>query len=795
MNGPYANKYGNPSPAGGAKTVSVNDGKTTINLPLAGITRSVPASFVDNEASGRIDWQASSKDRIFGRYLFQRQLNADAAGTTSAGTFVDVPDEGQQLGIDWVRNWTSTFLNQARFSYSKTTLSFEGQKGGTKQFAGCTVANINSCPTRIDFSGGNLGSAGFATNLPQARLVKVTSYQDNAQWVRGRHTIKFGGEFDHQFSPNDFLPSINGRFRFSSFTTLLKNTPNNATIGDGVVRLNFKENDLAFYGQDDWKVLDNLTLNLGLRWEWNQQAINLLHDLTVKRETGPNPFWDPTLPLAARTVPKVPEALKNFGPNIGFAFTPRGFGPVFGEGKTVIRGGFRIAYDPSFYNIFLNVATAAPTVNLASLATPSRPVPAGVLYNGTEIRAAKLPLIPRGGNPGFRNQTQVTKNFHNPYSEQYSLGLQREITPKIAAEVRYVGNHTVGNFQTINANPALISAFTGENQAALFPGSVPAGVVPCTTAGTPGAGEGRIDCSHALVRLRANSAYSFYNGLQTELRVRAYHGLSGSLGYTFSRTIDNVSEIFSTFGGGNSIAGSQNFFDNKLAERNVNGTSYPNVLTVSYIYDFPFYKSQQGFVGKVLGGWETSGIYSYHTGQPYTAVEAGGLATYCDDNFNFSFFGASTCRPAVGNPNAPLDTVGQCTTTAPGCNPVDFFGGTATQFHYIYNDTLYAKSVKNPFGGAGRNTLRGQTFNNLDVALYKNVKATERLTMQLGVTAGNVLNRQYRGVPDPVIEDGRFDISGPAASNPAFNPGGTYQNTFGNSSGRRRLNFGVRLIF
>src|SRR5262249_57189612 len=113
------------------------------------------------------------------------------------------------------------------------------------------------------------------------------------------------------------LPNINGAFTFASFSTFIANTPVAAgglSLADGPPSFNFKEQDVAFYSQDDWRVKDNLTLNLGMRWEWFQQAINLLHDITLANQAASVPFWNATLPESITTIPKVDQDLNNFGP-------------------------------------------------------------------------------------------------------------------------------------------------------------------------------------------------------------------------------------------------------------------------------------------------------------------------------------------------------------------------------------------------------------------------------------------------------------------------------------------------
>ena len=804
--GPFAVKLGNPTVvAGTTLLLPVSDGTTRALVEFGKISRAVKQNYRDNEATSRVDWQISNNDRFFGRYDFQQNLSSQATGRFAAGAIVDVPGRSQQVGLDYTHNFGTNILNQARVGYSRANFGFEA---GT--FPGCTRADINNCPTGISAGGSNL-AFGIQSNLPQGRIINNYQFQDNASWVKGHHSFKFGGEYGRQRSPNVFLPNINGTFTFSSstgtaggsqpacslflpasadrtattcgFSRFLANR-GTLSLTDGPKSFNFRENDLAFYFQDDWKVFDNLTLNMGLRWEYFQQAINLLHDLTVARESNPaTAFFSTAVPLANRTIARTPEAYKNFGPNIGFAYTPRVLEGLFGHDKTVIRGGFRIAYDPAFYNIFLNVATSAPVVNAGTITGCVGCLPSSA--TGTAVRAQNLPLLPRGANPGLRNQTIVSKNFHNPYSEQYSLGVERQITSKIAAEVRYVGNHTVGNFQSIDANPDVT------NLERDFPGIV-SGIAVCP-AGTPSAGLARPDCSRTPVRARTNGAYSLYNSLQTRLDFQNFHGLTAGVAYTYSRTIDNVSEIFGTFGGGNTVAFSSNPLDTKIAERGLSGTSYPNVASLYYIYDLPWFKQQQGFIGHLLGGYQVNGVYRYNSGQPFTPAQFN-QNSYCDarEYGAFSSF-VDFCRPLVSNPNAPVTAIGQCTsTTLPGCALVNTFTGAPTTpnaVHFIVNDNTASLLFGGPFARAvGRNTLRAQPFNNLDFGVYKNLKITERINTQLQWNVFNLLNHQYRGTGDVFVDDGATTFANGSTA-PAFT------NNLANSSNQRTMIFGLKIIF
>jgi hypothetical protein len=855
--GPFAIADGNPQIAGATQNVLVSDGVTTATVQMAPISRSLPGLFNDQQWTVRGDWQISNKDRFFARYLREDTDNTNASGTGWNATRVDVPGVTNQIGLDYTRAWTNNYTMQLRTSYSRADIGFEGGP------LGCLRATIMECPSRIGFSAaGTNGAFGQATNLPQGRLVNNTQYQGNNVWVVGRHNLKFGGEYDRQRSPNVFLPNINGSFTFRGdagcgtysalgttpaeiaelggalscgFSNFIANHPSQLQLADAPSngKFEFKEQDLAFYFQDDWRIKDNLTLNLGLRWEWNQQAINLLHDLTTAQQTGPAPFWNTSLPLERTTLPKIPQDLNNWGPNVGFAYTPRFWKSVFGEDKTVIRGGFRIAYDPSFYNIFLNVATAAPVVNLGTITTGGAPGFApglvGADTSGASLRAAGyLGFIPVGGDPGFRSQTNVAADFHNPYAEQWSLGIQRSITSKMAYEIRYVGNHTIGNFMTINANPLIGSAtsatactggqFTNAGAAVNvspvclardFPSLVPAGLTPCTSgtsATTPGFG--RVDCDRSLVRQRKNEAFSIYHSLQQEIRFQNWHGLSSGMNWTWSKAIDNVSEIFSTLSGGNAVAGAQNPFQHTIGERGVGGTSYTHTATIFWIYDMPWYKNQTGLLGRVLGGWQWNGTWRYDTGQPFNPFQAV-RSGYCDNSFNTTFFGslADTCRPVLSSESAAIDTVGRYRDSDPAAafvpvltdfnQPCSGTVGSATcpaispdSVHWIINDNVAARALGNPFLGVGRNTFTGQSYNQVNLGLIKTTKVNEQVSFKLQVNLQNAFNRQFRGVPDPLIDDGQFD--------PANGLTGSFMNNYFNNSGtntRRRMTIGLKVIF
>ena len=797
--GPTAISAGNPV-YGGLTNVPVTVGNTTVPIQFGTVTRNLPALFNDYEATGRVDFQLTKKDRLFARYIFQQSINTnvefEGSAPAAGGDFVDVPGRSQQIGLDYTRTFSNSFLNQLRFSYSRAVSAFQGGA-----FPNCTQTNVSSCPPQILID--SPGDLGFGVNeaFPQGRIINVYQLQNNASWVRGRHVFKFGGEYEKQRSPNAGLFGVNGLFEFTDFNSFLANTPNFSQVAFGPPVLRFKENDLGLYFQDDWRVKDNLTLNLGLRWDWYQQATNLLHDESVARQTGPDPLWDTTLPLSQTTVPKLPEHYRNFGPVLGFAWTPRILPALFGGDKTVIRGGFRIAYDFEFYNLGLNVGGSAPFSNLASFASAVNPgLPDVTQFNGASISAALFPLAPKG-NPGEAAQTTVDPNLRNPYSEQWNLGIQRQIGTKLAAEVRYVGNHTIHNFQTINGNPALLPLIR-----AGFGNLIPAGLTPCTNPALPGGAAtdsnglpaGYADCNRTQVLEYANTGFSIYHGLQSQLRFQNWHGFTAQASYTFSKTIDNATEVFSTGTGGNTNSFAQNPFNISDGERGTSGLSYPHVFGLLWVYDLPFYTGQQGLTGRLLGGWQINGTYRYTSGEPWTVVQTRQSDSLCDPT-DWTGSPRDACRPILFNPSAPFLSVGQCTNpTAPGCGLTDLVTGNPLALnaaHWIINDPAAAQFFGSPFLGVGRNTQRGEAISTANLSVYKNVKLREHLTLQLQADVFNVLNNQWLGVPTSPRVD---RVTRGTFATTRFNPNGDAEfagNQTTDGLTRRRMQFGVKFIF
>jgi len=802
--GPYGITGGNPTPSGDAtiKTLTGADG-SSCDVQFAGVQRTLPTNLKEYDSMARIDWNGA-KDHVYGRWIYQKvmPLNLDpGGGSAAAGYPYSVPGFGEDFGASWTRTLTSSMVNELRLSYGRLTAEFGGNSIG------------NTIPNQTNLANGlsniNLPSGyqdfGPPNNTPQGRVVNTYQLQDNWSYFHGRHQFKAGTNLTYQRSPNVFLPNYNGTYNFPNFQAYADNIPSSISITLGSPTLDFREHDSFFYFGDDIKATSNLTLNLGLTYTYFGQPANLFHTADVKNETGDTPFFDPSLPLEVRTFPLLPAPKSQFGPSAGFAYSMQG-------GKMVLRGGYRLAFDPPFYNIYLNIASSAPQVLAQTLSGDSAAAnPLLAAPFGPAVRSQLAPYLTLGvQDPRNFNQTTVSPNFRADHVQSWSFGVQRQIIPALVAEARYVGNHGGNLFQSINGNP-----YVAGLQAA-FPNSIPSTVTPCSeTDAVVARAVGRESCNLGIERLRTNTGVSDYEALQTELRAtNLAHQLTLRTAYTWSKTTDNVSEIYNTLSGGNTVAFSQNPLSYVGAEHGLSGLDIPQNWTMSFVEQLPFYRDQHGVAGHILGGWTVAGTYLLGSGEPYSPVQfaintysGGGFlpggALY-DNPFNTAFIGIyETARPFAGSPSAPVSAVGiyaadACNYLDVGCsapanqlisfNAANTTGAvqtmTPSQVRFIANgleaNTLYGT----PYGNVGRNTVRDFHTNSANFTLAKDIKITERLKAQWRMDMLNVFNHPNFGSVDTFLDDAGYLAEGTGFGVPSLTSGGN-----------RSINFQLKLLF
>jgi hypothetical protein len=851
--GPFAisggNPFATPQNAGAFQIENLGTAALPCNVEFGGVTRILQTPFHGFNFTDRMDYNLGSSDTIMGRYLFNRGNNFDVDfGDGAAGYPVNVPAISQAVLIGWTHNISSRMVNEARVGFNRLNVDFGGNSLGTVP----TANGVDQAVTRVTFNepGATNLALGAATNLPQSRIVNTWQGQDNWNFVMGKHTLKAGVNYTFQRSPNVFLPNLDGAFRFSNWTQFANDVPNRVQLAAGNPDLDFREHDTFLYAGDDWKISHNLTLNLGLTWSYYGQPANLFNQLEVPRESNPaTALWASVssattgagaavigqpIPLSARTFPSIPAPKDSFGPSVGFAYTPDWGGFMTGHGKTTFRGGYRLLYDPPFYNIYLNMASSAPNVftqSFTAAQSATKPLPANA--TGPAVRSAYASFLQAGVfDPRSFSDTGLDPNFGPDKVHSYSFGFERELTKKSALEVRYVGNQGTNLFQSINANPDVAGL------QAVAPNLIPAGVTACPAANAVVANAvGRENCNEGILRSRNNGGYSSYNGLQAEFRAtNLFKQLTIRTAYTYSKTLDNVSEIFATGAGGNTTFAAQNPFNTGSAEHSFSGLDIPQQWSILFTEDLPFFKEQHGLAGHLLGGWGMSANYILASGQRYTPVQAfAAFGSNPGNPFDIGYLGAfvgfDTARPFLGSLSAPATAVGiyagdacilfEPTSNqgpcAPSVNPTQLLSLTAmgqncgrgatdstgtplscavvpvtnNQVRYITNAVTAESVFGTPFGNAARNLSQDAITNTANFSVMKHIKLGEHASFEFRMSMLNAFNHPNFSSVDPFIED-----AGQHAQGTGFGDPSTTNTTFAGSNGAtRRINFGGTIRF
>jgi outer membrane receptor protein involved in Fe transport len=805
--------------------------------------RSFSTPFTQDEVSVRGDVKLTDKDSVWGSYLYQESNNGNALGASNGFTG-DIPANTHKTGVTWNRQLSNTALNTFFFSYSRLLVDFGGGCEGLK---GCipgstsildTFSTLNPGGVRTTAgAAGGLQTLGGGNNLPQGRLVQVYQFSDTLRTTRGRHSITAGADIRRLVNESTVLFDFNGTYTTFNPTRLVQNNPGSVTFAAGEPTIQYNETDQFYFFQDDWKIKDNLTLNLGVRYEYTGQPVNELFELTQARESDPQQaFFRQNLPIESRIVPKLAADKNNWAPRIGFAYTPRFakegiLGKIIGDDATVIRGGYSVAYDPAFYNILIFLSTSTPVVFNNLVANPTTgavlPVPSARPTAGAlQQFVVQNNLVARNVfDPRLLSQSVLPQDFHSPYAQQWSLGVQRQIGRTNVFEVRYLGTHGVGLFQNRDANPRidrLANGFTRVvgGQTITFPGFpnlVPQGVTPLScvdntaTRDNEAACNGRILAGRGITTETGNHAQSLYHSLQANYNGRLFNQLTIGSAYTLSKAIDTTSEVVGLASAGSF---SQAAFNITASERGYAGFDRRHVFSVNGIWDIPAFKDQKGVIGHLLGGWQLNSVYLISSGRRYTiangfnnTLNALGVPVYSQQ------VTADRFRPFFGNGNADRTQVGitgidvLLGAAAFGWNTA---GVSPTTALYLLNDlnngvvTPVSKTdvyaiingpgstllFGNPYGDIPRNSEVAPRINQLNAGFFKTTNINERVKVQFRAEVFNLLNHPQPGY-------GTTFVNATFPDRNAINAG--FQDGFNDFGGieyaRRVVQFGLRVVF
>jgi hypothetical protein len=301
-------------------------------------------------------------------------------------------------------------------------------------------------------------------------------------------------------------------------------------------------------------------------------------------------------------------------------------------------------------------------------------------------------------------------------------------------EIRYVGTQGVSLFASRNGNP-YIAGFINNG----FASAIPAGLTNVTNPNCS-ACSGRLNPNYGVVRLRDNSGHSNYNGLQTSYNVRnLYHQLTLGASFTWSKTMDNISEVFSNTGYG-SIVLAQNPFNVDGGERGLSNNNVPLALTVNATWEMPWLKGDSSWLKKLAGGW-TFGMFEVaQAGRPQTLIQSNTTLNPLEDPSTDSLVGGAQLRPFLATASAPLNSVGEFLANGTLVNLANTSQVVSfSSVHWIYNTLAADKYFGTPYGVA-RNTLTGPSFQRLDLSIYKNFAIREGLRIQVRGEATNAFN-------------------------------------------------------
>ncbi|HEY6401029.1 MAG TPA: hypothetical protein VI479_06450, partial [Blastocatellia bacterium] len=724
--------------------------------------------------SARVDHNFSDKDKIFGRYTGTKNTRKNRAWNNGLAD-TDARDDQRNnynLVISETHVFSSAVVNDFRASATRQDLVFQHpsfDQGLPAQLGFPSIIPQDAFPPIVIDGVLAIGSArgGFAGGYRKHHTIQVT---DSLTWIKGRHAFKMGS--DQRWNRLNYVNRVNpsGNFSFGAGLTNNPQAPAGTGVGFATYLLGavsggslgvrplfaFHSASNGSYFQDDWKVTNRLTLNLGLRYDY---------------ATGPAERWNRSSsfdPFAINPETNTPGALlyagvtkdrnitippkKNFGPRVGFAWD------VKGDGKTAVRGGYGLIYNAieSGDTVGDNPNSLGFSVDTPFVAPGGGPFKAFQFSDGPPNLLQ--PLGVAGGPSAFRGQGVRFQEVRQPtpYVQQWNLTIQRELFGKFVLAATYAGNHGVhqfgGNYDLNQLDPQFyLLGLSLQNQVANpYFGQI----------NSPLFASDKIARSQLLrpfpdyqgIGILANhGASSIYHSFQFTAERRYSNGLSALVSYTNSKLID---DSFSIAGGGGGAGDFRVGRLNRAQDRAIDEDDISQRLVVSAVYELPFGPGRRflkgGVLSNVIGGWMLNTITTLQTGRPLKVRGA--------NNFTNINWPDMVCDPTLDDPGPDAWFNTSCFR-----NPPNFVIGNAPR-------TLPS--------------TRGPGYKDVSLSLFRTQKITEKVNLEFRAEAFNAFN--FVNYDDP---------------NTSFTPNAQGVNTnpnFGritSSLPARRIQFGLRLSF
>jgi Carboxypeptidase regulatory-like domain/TonB dependent receptor len=790
------------------KGFPLNNGANPAGPGLINVT--LPNTVNADNAIGKVDFHINDHHTLSGLYFYgNNKGTVNDAGEVQPQWLTQIHTRSQVTGLNWTWIPGSRWVNEARGGYNRLyqpTFTADHNVPASSYGINTGVTNplYGGLPiiTILPFNVPEI-LGGFVWPKVQGPDTRI-QFVDHVSYTRGKHAFKLGGELHRDSFSGGAYAGGRGRLKFLGGGAFTTSTPlEDFFAGDPAVGLvligdptrhihNFSE---AGFFQDDWRVAKNLTLNLGLRYEYNG---------VIKEEHNLLGNFDPNVgnvQVGQQISSPYQGDHTNFAPRAGFAWD------LFGTGKTVLRGGGGIIYETVNWESFLAFNN---TLGLPSIPTASA---TGVTPGGGSIAVGNIkvfpstaqynngPIFPPGSAPVNCAANPCTifginPHITTPYVTNWTLNLQHALGNELALEIAYVGDHGTNLMGVRDINQPTAGAGWATNIGGLacaVPGPDPG----CEQAARPF--NSKFPFLAGIYQM-ANIYKSNYNGLQTTLTGRNYHGLSFVAGYTWSHSLDDVGANWD-FGQGLGLPQ-----DSAHPQREYASSDFDirNRFTLSLTYAIPGKKS----FAQLLQGWELNSIVTLASAQPWGPTDSstdvsgtGESATAATGIERWDFF---------GNPS----------NFTSGPTGIPYFAGTSNpacvaaastpamqQSLALFGCFAKGNSVMVPpalgtFGTMGRNLFRDSGFKNWDFSVAKNWKLQEHFSVQFRAEFFNILNHPNFANPfggqngfgtggfnDPsTFGSGLFGCGCATPDRAAANP------VIG-SGGPRATQFGLKFIF
>jgi len=673
------------------------------------ISLATPFSNRVDSAIIKIDHSFNPNNLLTGRYYIGDSDQSFPLALVGGGLLPNyntaTPTRVQLVSLSYVSTISPSIVNEARLGWNRFAegffpqdRSFDPSSIGLNTVAPGTPNadkyNFGMPKITVGGPGSSLAPLGADNGDPRQRVDTNWHYIDNVSWKAGKHDIKFGYEYRRTSISQIFNRGFRGTLDFASLDDFIAGLPDDGGQRQGNTNRNTFENSYAGYVQDSIRLTRKFVLNLGLRYDY--------FGIVQEKHGNFNNFNPATgVDLIVGTGRLYNPDYNNWAPRVSAAWD------VTGRGRTVVRAGWGVFHDAVSQDLFLGHLpwNSGFDPGAAYSGFGLNPISSAGLSGGALNPDPTVPVYCCSSN--MSDRFGVDQHMRTPYMENYNLNIQQELTRHLVLQVGYVGaqGHKLYRFRDLNQpTAAQINAYDYHTNGCCVFGAF-------TDGGT-------------FYNYQEASANSNYNALQTSLRINQWHGLTSSINYSWSHSLDDASD------GEDYVPNASQPNDSTGRLRFNRGNSnfdVRNRFTWNFIYEFP----NPAAMKKLTNGWGVNGIVTVQAGQPFS------LNYNFQDDYDGSgeFFGRPDRVAPVHYSSDPRNFL-DLTSFAVPCTLDGSAGGTFAQ------NCVFSATTGNSmhFGTEGRNSLIGPHFRQFDFSIFKNTAITERLKLELRFEAYNILN-------------------------------------------------------